>query len=170
MIEVTDGNHIRRQCFLPTLWQLICDSPQKVSRLFGKLLLVLCEQLLPLFLCGSAAGSGFGVVLIHLAGHVEFLLGIHTELNLDVHDVVGLQRRTVHSVGTLELGAEADGGGELNDGGLVFNGFGFGDGRLDGRKIIIAVLDVDAVPAVGVEAFQDVFGESAVGAAVLVIC
>jgi hypothetical protein len=72
----------------------------------------------------------------------------------------------VNTAGTLQLGAETDGGGELDDGGLVGDLLGLRDGLLNALEIGVTVLDVLNVPSVGLEALEDVLSEGALGVAV----
>lgn len=70
------------------------------------------------------------------------------------------------TAGTLELGAETDGGGELDDGGLVGDLLGLRDGLLDALKIVVTISDVLGVPAVGLESLKNVLSEGALGVTV----
>jgi hypothetical protein len=87
-------------------------------------------------------------------------------LLLDLLHVVLLQGVTVNTAGTLQLGAETDGGGELDDGGLVGDLLGLRDGLLNALEIGVTVLDVLNVPSVGLEALEDVLSEGALGVSV----
>jgi hypothetical protein len=80
--------------------------------------------------------------------------------------IISLQGIAVNTAGSLQLRAEADGCGELDDGGLVGDFLGLLDSSLDAVQIIVAVLDVLSVPAVCLEALEDVFGEGDLGVAV----
>lgn len=64
---------------------------------------------------------------------------------------------------SLELGAETNGGGELDDGGLVGDLLGLSNGLLNALEIGVTVLDVQSVPAVGFESLQNILGEGALG-------
>ena len=68
--------------------------------------------------------------------------------------------------GVLLGGAEADGGADGDDGGLVLDRLGALDGRQDGVDVVVAVGDARDVPAVGLVALERVLGEGDVGAAV----
>jgi hypothetical protein len=72
----------------------------------------------------------------------------------------------VHTSGTLQLGTETDGGGELDDGGLVGDLLGLSDCGLDTLEVGVAVLDVLSVPAVGLEALENVLSEGTLGVTV----
>jgi hypothetical protein len=74
----------------------------------------------------------------------------------------------VNTAGTLQLGAETDGGGELDDGGLVGDLLGLRDGFLNALEIRVTVLDVLNVPSVGLEALEDVLSEGALGVTVYI--
>jgi hypothetical protein len=78
-------------------------------------------------------------------------------------DVVLLQGVAVYTTGTLQLGAETDSSGELDDGGLVGNLLGLGDSSLDALKVGVSVLDVLGVPSVRLESLEDVLSECALG-------
>jgi hypothetical protein len=75
--------------------------------------------------------------------------------------VLLLQGVAVNTSSALELGTETDGGGELDDGGLVSDLLGLGDGGLDALKVGVSVLDVLSVPSVRLESLKDVLSEGA---------
>jgi hypothetical protein len=75
----------------------------------------------------------------------------------------------VDTSGTLELGTETDGGGELDDGGLVSNLLGLGDSLLNALEIGVTVLDVLGVPSVGLESLEDILSEGALGVTVWIM-
>jgi hypothetical protein len=106
------------------------------------------------------------VHVVDLLGNNKGLLGVETKLLLDALDVVSLQRVAVDTTGTLELGAETNGGGQLDHGRLVLDLLGLLDGSLDALKVSVTVLDVLAVPAVGLESLGDVLSEGALGVAI----
>jgi hypothetical protein len=72
----------------------------------------------------------------------------------------------VNTAGTGELGAETNGGGQLDDGGLVSNLLTLADGSLDTREVIVTILDPLGVPAVGLEALEDILSERTLGVTV----
>jgi hypothetical protein len=125
------------------------------------LLSVLLEQLVPLLLGGSALGSVLVVHVVNLLGNDEHLLGVEAKLGLDLLHVLLLQGVAVNTSSALELGTETDGGGELDDGGLVSDLLGLGDGGLDALKVGVSVLDVLSVPSVRLESLKDVLSEGA---------
>jgi hypothetical protein len=75
----------------------------------------------------------------------------------------------VDTSGTLELGTETDGGGELDDGGLVGDLLGLGDSLLNALEIGVTVLDVLSVPSVGLESLEDILSEGALGVTVWIM-
>jgi hypothetical protein len=88
------------------------------------------------------------VHVVDLLGNDKHLLGVKAELLLDLLNVVGLQGVSMNTTGALELGAETNGGGQLDDGGLVGDLLGLGDSSLDALKVGVSVLDVLSVPAI----------------------
>jgi hypothetical protein len=72
----------------------------------------------------------------------------------------------VDTAGALELGAETNGGGQLDDGGLVLDLLGLLDGSLNALEVGVTVLDVLGVPAVGLEALHNILSEGALGVTV----
>jgi hypothetical protein len=72
----------------------------------------------------------------------------------------------VHASSSLELRAKTNGGGELDDRGLVGDLLGLGNSLLNSLKVVVSVLDMQSVPAVSLESLQDIFGESALGVTV----
>jgi hypothetical protein len=107
------------------------------------------------------------VHVVDLLGNNEHLLGVKAELLLDLLDVVLLQGVAVYTSGTLQLGTETNGGGELDDGGLVGDLLGLRDSLLDALEVGVSVLDVLGVPSVGFEALENVLSEGALGVTVL---
>lgn len=154
------------EALLPALWELARETADEVIVLGLVLRGVLLEELVPLLLLGSTLGSVLVVEVIDLLGNDEALLGVETEEGLDTLAVVGLEGVTVDTTGTLELRTETDGGGELDDGGLVSDLLALADGSLDCLEVVVTVLDVDSVPTVGLVALHDVLGESALSVTV----
>jgi hypothetical protein len=74
----------------------------------------------------------------------------------------------VDTSSTLELGTETNGGGELDDGGLVGDLLGLGDSLLNALEVRVTVRDVLSVPSVGLESLEDVLGEGALGVTVCI--
>ena len=106
------------------------------------------------------------VHVIHLLWDDKGLLWVKAELLLDLLAVVLLQWVAVDTAGTLELGPEADGRGQLDHRRLVGDLLGLGDRLLDALVVGVTLLDVQAVPTVGLESLGDVLSESASGIAV----
>lgn len=127
---------------------------------------VLLEELVPLLLGSSALGGVLVVHVVNLLGNDEHLLGVKAELLLDLLDVVGLEGVAVDTAGTLKLGAETDGGGELDDGGLVGDLLGLGDSLLNALEVAVSILDVLSVPAIRLESLEDILSEGALGVTV----
>lgn len=151
------------EALLPALGELARQTTGEVSTLGGVRLLVLLEELVPLLLLSGTFGRVLLVEVVDLLGNDEALVGVETELALDVLSVISLERVTVNTSSTGELGAETDGGGELDNGGLVSDLLALADGSLDALKVVVTVLDPLGVPAVGLEALHDVLGESTLG-------
>lgn len=101
------------QVLLPALGQITLLSSLEVSGLVGEALGVLGNQLVPLLLVGGALRRVLAVEIIDLLGDVESLIG-EAPLLLELLDVIGLEGRTVNTVGALLERAVADGGLELD--------------------------------------------------------
>jgi hypothetical protein len=65
----------------------------------------------------------------------------------------------VNTASALQLGAEANGGGELDDGRLVFDIFGLLNGSLNSLEIVVTIGYVLSVPSVGFKSLEDIFSE-----------
>ena len=96
---------------------------------------------------------------------------------LDILGIIGFEWVAVDSAGTLEFTSEANGRGQLDDGGFVFDCFGSFNSGLHGIDIMVTILDMLSVPSeissvkslllpVSFEAFQDIFGECTIGVSV----
>ena len=109
------------------------------------------------------------VEIIDLLGNNKGLLRVETEELLDALAVVSLERVTVNTTGALKLGAETNGGGQLDDGGFVGDLAGLADSILDALEVVVTVLDGDGVPAIGLETLGDILGESALGVTILFV-
>ena len=157
---------VGREALLPALGQLAGETAGEVSTLGGVSLLVLLEELVPLLLLGGTVGTVLVVKVIDLLGHDEALLGVEAEQLLDALGVIGLERVTVDTAGTSQLGAETNGGGQLDDGRLVGHLLTLADGGLDTLEVVVTVLDPLGVPAVGLETLHDVLGEGTLGVTV----
>jgi hypothetical protein len=72
----------------------------------------------------------------------------------------------VDTSGTLELGTKTDSSGKLDDGGLVGDLLGLGDGLLNALEVGVTILDVLSVPSVGLESLEDILSEGALGVTV----
>jgi hypothetical protein len=160
------GRLPQRKGFLPALRELLRDATSELGTLVLELALVLLEQIVPLLLSSCALRGVLVVHIVDLLGHNEGLLGVETKLLLDVLGIISLQGIAVNTAGSLQLRAEADGCGEFDDRGLVSDFLSLLDSSLDAVQIIVAVLDVLSVPAVCLEALEDVFGEGDLGVAV----
>jgi hypothetical protein len=155
------GRLVCGERLLPALRKVPGGAAGEVLVQVGELLGVLLEQLVPLLLSSSALGGVLVVHVVNLLGDDKGLLGVEAELLLDALDVVSLQGVAMDTTGTLELGAETNGGGQLDDGRLVLDLLGLLDGSLNARKIAVAVFDVLCVPAVGLEALHNILSEGA---------
>lgn len=154
------------EVLLPALGKLAIETAGKISTLLGVLLLVLGELLSPLLLESSTLDSLLVVEVIDLLGDLKAGLGVETPLLLDGLGVVSLEGVAVDTVSALELGAVADGGGELDDGRLVLDALRDLNSLLDTLEVVVTVLDPLGVPAVGLEALHDILSEGAVGVSV----
>jgi hypothetical protein len=160
------GGGVDGEALLPTLGQLAGETAGEVSTLGRVLLLVLLEKGVPLLLLGSTLGAVGVVQVVDGLGDGEALLGVEAKQLLDVLGIIGLEGVTVDTVGTLELGTETNGGGQLDDGGLVSDLLALADSILDGLEVVVTILDPLGVPAVGLETLQNVFSEGALGVTV----
>lgn len=160
------GGGVGGEALLPALGQLARETAGEVSTLGGVLLLVLLEQGVPLLLLGSTLGGVLVVQVVDGLGNDEALLGVEAEQLLDVLGIVGLEGITVNTASTGKLGAEANGGGQLDDGGLVLDLLALADSILNGLEVVVTVLDPLGVPAVGLETLHDILGEGALGVTV----
>lgn len=124
------GSLVGGQLLLPALGELASQTTLEVMVEVLVLLAVLLEELVPLDLSSGTVGSSLAVEVVDLLGNVKGLLGVEAKLGLDGLAVILLQGVTVDTASTLELGAEADGGGELDDGWLVLDSLALLDGSL----------------------------------------
>lgn len=99
-------------------------------------------------------------------GNNKALLGVEAEQLLNTLGVVGLEGVTVDTAGTGELGAETNGGGQLDDRGLVSDLLTLADSSLNALEVVVTVLDPLGVPAISLKTLQDVLGEGALGVTV----
>jgi hypothetical protein len=169
--QLTGGNSgvrrlVNRKRLLPSFRKLAGETTGKVGVLVGVFAGVFLEELVPFLLLGSTLFGVLVVKVIDLLRDDEALGRIEAEALLDTLDVVGFERVTVDTAGTLELGTKTDGGCQADHGGLVLNGLGLLDSSLDALEVVVTVLDPNDVPAVGLKALSDIFGESALGVTV----
>ena len=66
---------------------------------------------------------------------------------LDVLGIVRFKGVAVNSAGTLEFASEANGGGQFDDGGFIFDCLGGFNSGLHGVDVMITVFDVLSVPS-----------------------
>lgn len=151
------------ELLLPALGQLAGETASEVSTLGLVLGLVLLEELVPLLLLGSTLSGVLVVQVVNLLGDSEALLGVEAEKLLNALGIVGLEGVSVDTAGTGKLGAETNGGGQLDHGGLVSNLLTLADGSLDTREVVVTILDPLGVPAVGLETLSNVLSESTLG-------
>lgn len=160
------GGGVDGESLLPALGEVASLSSQKVGVLSSEGLAVLGEQLVPLLLSGGTLGRVLAVEVVDLLGDGEALGGVEAELLLELLDIIGLERRAVDTVGALVDGAVANGGLELDNGGLVRDGLSLLDGGLNGSQVVVTVLDGDDMPAISLVALGNVLSEGNVGVAV----
>ena len=139
--------------------ELAFDPARNVGRLLRELGLVLLVEGLPLLLVLGAALGVRGVHRADLVGDDEVLFGVEPKLLLDLDGVVSLQRVAVDAVGTLVARTVTDRGPEDNEGRLVLLGAGLLDRLVHALEVLVAVLDVEDLPVVRLEALRDVLGE-----------
>lgn len=108
------------------------------------------------------------VLVVDLLGNSEALLGVEAEELLNTLSIIGLEWVTVDTAGTGELRAETNGGGQLDDGRLVSDLLTLANGILDGLKVVVTILDPLGVPAVGLEALENILSEGTLGVTVCV--
>lgn len=160
------GGGVDGQRLLPALGQLAAQAADQVGVLGLVLLAVAGEELVPLLLSSGTGRGDLAGQVVDLLGDGEALLGVEAPLLLELLDVVGLEGGAVDAVCALVLGAEANDGLQLDDGGLVLDGLGLLDGLLDAVEVAVTVGDLEDVPAVGLVSLLDVLGEGLVGVTV----
>jgi len=160
------GRLVDGQLLLPALGQLAGKTASEVSTLGLVLSRVLLEELVPLLLLGGTLSGVRVVLVVDLLGNSKGLLGVEAEQLLNTLGIIGLEGVTVDTAGTGKLGAETNGGGQLDDGGLVGDLLTLADGSLDTLEIVVTILDPLGVPAVGLEALEDILGEGTLGVTV----
>jgi hypothetical protein len=75
----------------------------------------------------------------------------------------------VDTARALELGAEANSGGELDNRWLVLDIFGLLDSGLNSLEIVVTIRYVLGVPSVGFKSLEDIFGERNFGIAICIM-
>lgn len=160
------GRAIYWEVLLPSLGEVTLLAADEVVVLGLVLLGVLGEQLVPLLLLGSTLSGNLVADVVDLLGNDEALLGVEAESLLQLLNIISLEGSTVDTVGALELGAETNGRFELDEGRLVLDLLGLLDGGRDLFKVVITILDGEGVPAVGLIALENIFGEGDIGVAV----
>lgn len=152
---------VGRQGLLPAIRELAGETASQVGVLILVLGGILLEELVPLLLLGSTLSSLLVVQIGDLLRDNEGLLRVEAEELLDVLAVILLERVAVDATSALQLGAETDSGRQLDHGRLVGDLLGLADGVLDALVVMVAILDLESVPAVSLEALHDVLGEGA---------
>jgi hypothetical protein len=163
------GRLVDGELLLPALGKLAGKTASEVSTLGLVLSRVLLEELVPFLLLGGTLSGMLVVLVVDLLGNSEALLRVEAEQLLHTLGIIGLEGVTVDTAGTGELGAETNGGGQLDDGGLVSNLLTLADGSLDTREVVVTILNPLGVPAVGLETLEDILGEGTLGVTVCVI-
>lgn len=160
------GGGVDGEVLLPALSELALLATDEIVVLSLELLSVLGEELVPLLLLSSTLGGSLVAKVIDLLGNGEALLRVEAELLLELLDIVGLEGRAVDIVGALLLGAETNGGLELDEGRLVSDLLGLLDSISDQVEVVVAIQDGDDVPAVGLVTLENILGEGLVGVTV----
>jgi hypothetical protein len=163
------GRLVDGELLLPALGKLTGKTASEVSTLGLVLSSVLLEELVPLLLLGGTLSGVLVVQVVDLLGNSEALLRVEAEQLLNTLGIIGLEGVAVNTAGALELGAETNGGGQLDDGGLVSNLLTLANGSLDTREVIVTILDPLSVPAVGFETLEDILGEGTLGVTVCIM-
>ena len=153
-----------RESLLPASRELTSHDGLELGGIFGVLALVGGPLGVPF---GFGGGALFGAVHVRLDGFRNFEF---TVLPLQVFTGGGgfilTERRAVHVVGVgLVRGTVANQGGNLDEGRARVS-LGGVDRGADGVDVGVTVLDVLGVPAVRVEARDNIFGEGDVGVAI----
>jgi hypothetical protein len=148
---------------LPSLWKFTLETASELCTLSWEFLLVLLEGLVPLFLKSGTLSSLLSVQFVNLLWDIEGLGWVETELLLDGSSIIFLERVTVNTVGSLKLGSETNGGGELDDGWLVGNGLGDLDRLLNSLQVVVTIHHPLCVPSIGLKSLEDILSERAVG-------
>lgn len=157
------GGGVDGEVLLPALGEVTLLAADEIVVLSLELLSVLGEELVPLLLLSSTLGGSLVAKVIDLLGNGEALLGVEAELLLELLDIVSLEGRAVDTVGALGLGAETNGGLELDKGRLVSDLLGLLESLGDLVEVVVAILDGENVPAVGLVTLEDILSESLVG-------
>jgi hypothetical protein len=157
---------VDRESLLPALGEVASLTANEVGMLLRELLCVLGEELVPLLLSGSTGGGVLAVEVVDLLGNSEALVGVEAELLLELLDIVGLEGRTVDTVGALVEGSVTDGGSELDNGRLVLGLLGLLDGSLNGVEVVVTIVNDENLPAVGFITLDNVLSEGDVGVSV----
>ena len=160
------GGGVDGEVLLPALGEITLLATDEVVVLSLELITVLGEELVPLLLLSSTLGGNLVAKVIDLLGNGEALLGVEAELLLELLNIISLEGRAVDTVGALVLGAETNGGLELDKGRLVSDLLGLLDGLSDLVEVVVAILDGEGVPAVGLVALHDILSEGLVGVTV----
>lgn len=131
--------------------------------LLGVLARVLFEHGVPVRFEPGALVLDIGEELVDLVGDEELLGEVKPERLLDVRDLILTEGGTVGLAGSLEVGREADDGGDDDEYGLAA---GVGPSLLervdDGVNVFTSGLDVDDVPVLSAELADGVLAEAAV--------
>ena len=157
------GGSVDGEVLLPALGEVTLLAADEVVVLSLELFSVLGEELVPLLLLSSALGGSLVAEVIDLLGNGEALLGVEAELLLELLDIISLEGGAVDTVGALGLGAETNGGLELDKGRLVSDLLGLLDSLSDLVEVVVTVLDGEDVPAVRLVTLEDILSESLVG-------
>ena len=111
--------------------------------------------------CASrGAGDTGGKAGLRFGAHMERLRGIEAEPRLHERDLIGAEGAAVASrLALLVWRPVADRGAHDDEGGPGGLGLGLADRAVDGLDVRIALFDAQHLPAEGIEAAGDIFGE-----------
>ena len=148
---------------VPAVRQLAAQAPAQLGGQFGEGLRIAVQTAVPFGLRLRAALPGLVEMLQRGLGHQEIGFRRPAQVFLGGLDVVLAQRRAVRLVAVLLGRAVADVGAHQDQAGP--RGFRHGVVQcLVDRRDVVAVINLDRLPAVRLEAFGAILGEGDVGA------
>lgn len=150
----------------PVLSEATLDTGDELLVKLGILLGVVGNECIPILLELLAAGLEIRKDIVNLVTNNKVLVGVHAELGLDVPHFVNAEGGTVGLGVARDLAADSDGGADIDEGGLLGAGLGLVEGLDDALDVVVAVQDVNDVPAVGAHSGIEILDAAHVDAAV----